>query len=179
MNIHPLVVHFPIALLILYSIIEVCRFSFVQKNKFWFYAKLLLLIIGSIGAFFALQTGEIAEHTYGNTNQSIHQLIETHSLFATITAYIFIGLAIVYCIKWVESDYRTKSWFKSFIQFRFLRKLWNILYFIKRLIFRSYFLVPLAVIGIVSLTITGSLGGAIVYGSEVDPVVSFIYHLFF
>lgn len=179
MNIHPIIVHFPIALLILYSILEVCRFPFVRKNIFWFYSKLLLLVTGSLGAFFALQTGEIAEETYRQSGEQFHELIETHSLFASISSYIFLGLAIIYCIQWIENDYRTQPWFKSLIQFRFLRKLWNVLCFVKKILFRSYILVPIALIGLFSLTITGSLGGAIVYGSEKDPVLSFIYHLFF
>jgi hypothetical protein len=29
------------------------------------------------------------------------------------------------------------------------------------------------------VTIVGALGGALVYGPEVDPVVSVVYHLFF
>ncbi len=37
----------------------------------------------------------------------------------------------------------------------------------------------LALIGIVGITITGTLGGAMVHGPEVDPFVSFVYHLFF
>ena len=37
----------------------------------------------------------------------------------------------------------------------------------------------IALVGIVVITITGALGGAIVYGPEVDPIVSVIYHLFF
>jgi len=36
-----------------------------------------------------------------------------------------------------------------------------------------------ALIGAVCLTITGALGGAMVYGPTSDPFVSFIYTLFF
>ena len=35
----------------------------------------------------------------------------------------------------------------------------------------------LALLGLIAITITGGLGGAIVYGKDVDPIVSFIYKL--
>jgi len=37
----------------------------------------------------------------------------------------------------------------------------------------------LAIAGIIAITFTGALGAAIVYGSDVDPIVKIIYGLFF
>lgn len=46
-------------------------------------------------------------------------------------------------------------------------------------VLRSPFLPFLALIGLIAITMTGALGGAIVYGPNVDPVVKFVYSLFF
>lgn len=37
----------------------------------------------------------------------------------------------------------------------------------------------LALLGIIAVTITGALGGAISHGANTDPVVQMIYNLFF
>jgi uncharacterized membrane protein len=62
MDLHPILVHLPIAGLALYTAIEVVSsFSQWSKEKF-INTKYFLLFVGVIGTFMALQTGEIAEH---------------------------------------------------------------------------------------------------------------------
>ena len=48
MNIHPLLVHFPIALLTIYSLLELVPFKQIYRQSYWFYTKAIILIIGSI-----------------------------------------------------------------------------------------------------------------------------------
>lgn len=61
MNIHPLFVHFPIALLTVYAVAELLRFKRLTSQVWWWNVKTLLLGVGLLGGFATLQTGEIAE----------------------------------------------------------------------------------------------------------------------
>jgi len=56
---HPQMVHFPISLLITAWIFEIISY-FWNKESFSL-ASLILLVLGTIGAFIAVQTGESAE----------------------------------------------------------------------------------------------------------------------
>ena len=60
-NIHPIFVHFPIALLFIYSIIKIIPFKKWFPKVTWDYLGFILLIIGVLGAFVASSTGEIAD----------------------------------------------------------------------------------------------------------------------
>ena len=41
---------------------------------------------------------------------------------------------------------------------------------------RTFFIVPVVIAGLAAITITGALGGAMVYSPAADPVVTFVYH---
>lgn len=45
MNIHPFLVHFPIALFCVYTILECVRFQVVIKQPYWFYLKAGIVIM--------------------------------------------------------------------------------------------------------------------------------------
>jgi uncharacterized membrane protein len=94
-SLHPMVVHFPIALLSLYAILEFLtlhpRF---QKNTTLYYIKFFLLVCGVLGSMVASVTGENVEHQIGKTI-----LIERHSFFAGLSQNTFIILLLVYLVK--------------------------------------------------------------------------------
>lgn len=171
LNIHPLFVHFPIAFMTIYALVELIRFKKINSQPYWFYVKIVLLVVGVLGAFVALQTGELAEDEY----RAVHQLVETHSFFATFSTVVFGILAGLYIVTWLKE---CKS-FISLFQKNGIRQLWQLLNIIQRVFYRPWFLVLGALMGLGAITITGALGGAIVYGPDVDPIVSWIYHLFF
>lgn len=56
---------------------------------------------------------------------------------------------------------------------------WRVKKYVARLFFTAPIPMLTAFLGFVSLVVTGSLGAAIVHGPEIDPIVSFVYHLFF
>lgn len=171
MNIHPILVHFPIALMTIYAIAELIRFQKVKDLAYWFYIKAFLLIAGTLTSFLALSTGETAEHL---SNRSLRPLIEIHSNFAGASVWIFGILSAVYLIALInKSSFNQKLIDSSF------GKIWNIKVNIANRILNSYLPIILALAGLIAITITGALGGAIVYGPEVDPIVNFIYNLFF
>lgn len=162
MNIHPLFVHFPIALLVLYAVLEVLWFKTLKTQSWWWNIKALLLGIGVLGGFAALQTGEMAEELRERS-----QLIEVHSTYADVTVWIFGALAVMYIVAGI------RMYFGSYVQTGVVGRTFTFFSAIERVVVR---IVPLlACVGLVTLMVTGALGGAIVYGPDTDPVVSFIY----
>ncbi len=171
MNIHPIFVHFPIALLTIYAVAELIRFEKIKSLTYWFYVKAILVIVGVLSSFLALSTGEQAEHLQPET---LEPLIETHATFANISTWIFVFLAAIYLVSWVN-----KSTLNNYLLSSKFAKIWNIKVNIANKVINSYLTIILAFVGLISITITGALGGAIVYGPDVDPIVSFVYKLFF
>ncbi len=167
MNIHPIFVHFPIALLTVYAFMEILRFKKFTNQPYFFYVKACFLIAGSLTSFLALQTGELAEQALGRSN-----LIETHSTYADISSNIFAFLAVIYLISWIsKTEWNTK------LQTGKMQSVWIKLVSLVKNIEQSIFPILLAIIGLITITITGALGGAIVYGPDIDPVVKMIYSL--
>lgn len=85
-DIHPKIVHFPIAFLMLYPFVE---FLFlITKKEFYLKAAFLFLIIGVIGAFFAVLSGNQALESLKNISIS-KDLFYQHQYFANITVWFF------------------------------------------------------------------------------------------
>ncbi len=163
LNIHPIFVHFPVALLTIYGIPELIRFRKVLAQPYWFYIKAAFVIIGAGSAYLALLTGDPAEKLVRTAAN--HDLINLHSSFGGATAAIFSVLAAGYIIAWAD---------------RLKINVWSWLVKIQMVITESKLTPLLALIGLVILLIAGALGGAIVYGhNSADPVNNFIYNLFF
>ena len=58
MDLHPIIVHFPVALLTLYGIFELFSVRRIARKPYWFYVKAVLVIFGALGALAAWLTGE-------------------------------------------------------------------------------------------------------------------------
>lgn len=174
MNIHPIFTHFPLALFTVYAILEIAQFSRIQRLPYLFNIKGFLVISGTLFSFITLKTGELAERAFNTPNVATRSLIETHSTLANISVYIFLVISLIYFFKWIDlsplDTYMIKSPFG---------KIWITIKKHTGYILRSPFLPLLALIGLITITMTGALGGAIVYGPNVDPVVKFVYSLFF
>lgn len=166
MNIHPIFVHFPIALLSIYTLMEILHLPIFRRQPWWFYTKAVLLFVGTAGGFAAQQTGELAEEGFRGT--STMALVELHSTYATATLWVFCVLSALYLLEWLR---RENMWMNITVM--------HILYKIETTLFRSPILILAAIAGLLLVTITGALGGALVYGGDVDPVVSFFYHLLY
>jgi uncharacterized membrane protein len=169
MNIHPIFVHFPIALLTVYAVLELVRFNKITSQIYWFYVKASILFAGALGAFAALSTGDGAEQTIA---KELRPLVEIHSTFAAISTWIFLFIGLVYIVLWINKT----DWNQQLFDGRF-SKIWGTLLNSATKMYESPFIIILAFLGLLSITMTGALGGAIVYGPNIDPVVSFFYHL--
>jgi uncharacterized membrane protein len=172
MNIHPIFVHFPIALLTVYAILELIRFKKITDQTWFEYVKGSFVIIGALSSSLALQTGELAEELYEKNNE-VSNLIETHANWAGFASYLFAILAVLYAIHFV-----IKSPLHIKIQNTFVKPFWLFIVSISETLFKTvWFMMIASFVGIIAITITGALGGAIVYGPDVDPVVKIIYSL--
>lgn len=174
MNIHPIFVHFPIALLTLYSFFECFYFRKLINKEYWFFVKAILVVMGTLGGFFALSTGDLAKNQYQN-NIDIKNLIEIHSNWAAVAISIYSIISFVYIIKWFDYS----SWLKKYKPNNFFIVVRSSVSRVIQIFLSPWILITLAGAGFVTITIAGALGGAIVYGPDVDPVVKFIYQLFF
>lgn len=184
MNPHPFFVHFPIALLTVYALLEVVAFFSKNTSTKTRGIRVFLAIVGIISVFPTLFTGELAEENLisADSQNSLIKLVETHSNFATATAVIFSILAVSYLLTWIKlqmtvtvagdnhksigniADDEYKNQNNAF---------WKFIFWLNS----RYPATLLSILGLIAVTITGALGGAIVYGPNVDPVVNFIYKL--
>lgn len=163
-NIHPIFVHFPIALLVVYSVIKIIPFERWLPQIAWRHIERVLLFLGVIGAFVANITGETAEHIA----KADRALVNMHSSFATWTIFLY-GLLLfgeivrLINLKIIKPDSNTS--------------LVKILLSIERILLHSVLSRVIAFAALITITITGLLGGVIVYGTSADPFAPFILNL--
>lgn len=167
---HPLVVHFPIALLTLYALLEFPRFRALLERPYWFYVKAVLVITGTLGAVVARQSGESIEDKFANVPR-LNAVVEAHALTANVTLGIFAVLAVAYALRFATDHPRIQAWTSATRAGRGLAAL-------SAGIRHGAVAVPLALSGLIALTITGALGGGLVHGPDADPVVALAYRLF-
>ena len=157
-NIHPILVHFPIAFLFIYSIVKILPFKKWFSKIAWRDIERVLLVIGILGAFASLATGDIAEHI----NRSNHQLVEIHSTFALIATWLYgallfgevISVINIYMIR-LDKKYNP---------------LLKVTFFLEKILCDKSFSKIIALLGFISIIMTGLLGGVLVYGTTADPL---------
>jgi uncharacterized membrane protein len=94
-NMHLKIVHFPIAFLMLYPLMELI-FLFTRKD-FFSKSAILFLAIGVIGSFFAVLSGNQAFELINNWTTLKKEIFHTHQTFANLTVWYFtILLAVRY-----------------------------------------------------------------------------------
>ena len=169
-NIHPILVHFPIALLFLYSVIKILPFEKWLPSVSWLQIQRFLLIFGMLSVFTALQTGEIAkELTRANS-----QLVETHALFANATSWFYGILLVGEVLAFLNTRIFANPKYSFFANYS---KITTILNSLQKLINHKILSKVLALFGLISITITGLLGGVIVYGTTADPLAGTVLKL--
>lgn len=160
-DLHPLVVHFPIALLFLYSIIKIIPFQKWFPRISWKQLEQGLLLVGVLGAALALATGETAEHLM----RPNHVLVEMHSLFAGISTGVYGALLFGELIS------MTRALIERFISWLFVKK---VLFAIEKILQHPVVGTLLAVVGLIAISVTGVLGGVLAYGPSKDPFASLV-----
>jgi uncharacterized membrane protein len=88
-NIHPIIVHFPIALLFAYSILRILPLNKWFPHITWDPIRQTFLALGVLGAIAALITGNLAEGLI----KPDPAVVEAHSTFAFATFLIYAATA--------------------------------------------------------------------------------------
>jgi uncharacterized membrane protein len=99
-DIHPKVVHFPVALLTTYSFLEIIGIAF--NKEFISKTALLILCLGVVTAFFAVLTGNQAASEFDFWNEKSNALLNEHQTYATYLLWfsaIICGLRIFVVLK--------------------------------------------------------------------------------
>ena len=169
MNLHPLVVHFPIALLSFYTFLEfLTLFPFAKKWNLKT-TKILLLIWGLLWANIALQTGELAADILNS--KYLGHIIDRHQWIGQASVYPYAILLVMYLLREIgehqrQRTYREKRSKYMDIALKRIQKLesWKVF-------------VIFAVIGFILLSITGAIGGGIVYGPDADPLTKIMFEI--
>ncbi|MSR76370.1 MAG: hypothetical protein EXS68_02155 [Candidatus Ryanbacteria bacterium] len=177
MNLHPIFVHFPIAFLTIYTLMEFVGFKRLTEHASWFYIKAFLLILGTGSSFAARQTGEMIEAQFRGGPQT--KLLEMHALWANITIAFFCGLSLLYLAAWARRDLVQAPMIGRIIALPVISQFMALAGRVYDLFVNSALMMIAALIGLVLMTIVGGLGGALAYGPNIDPVVKFVYDLFF
>jgi uncharacterized membrane protein len=160
-NIHPLFVHFPIALLLVYSFIKILPFDRWFPKVAWKDIERALLFFGVLGAFAALLTGDTAEHLFVPDRKTV----DMHSAFATISTYMYGALLLGELLAYFNPKLLPK------ITLVWLR---NVMTFLASLLTNRVFSRVLALLALVAITVTGLLGGVMVYGTTADPLAGVV-----
>ena len=92
-DIHTKVVHFPIALLVTYSLLEIVGIVF--SKKLFIQSAYILLILGIIGIFISVLTGNQAFEDYQYWNDASNNIFKSHQFYANITTWFFVFLALL------------------------------------------------------------------------------------
>ena len=163
-NIHPIFVHFPIAFLLLYSFIKIVPLYKWFPRVAWKQVELVLLLAGVIGAFVANSTGEIAEHLV----RPDHNLVEMHATFASISTWVYGLLLIGEALSVLTINIIPKIG---------IPKLTSFLVSIQKILTNRTLSIILALAGLVAISVTGLLGGVMVYGTTADPIAGVVLQL--
>jgi uncharacterized membrane protein len=175
MNLHPIFVHFPIALLTLYTLCELLRFKKIKEQPTWFYLKAILVICGTAGATVALFTGSEAKRAVltGVINAQVANprlVISLHENWAKGASLIYLLLAAAYAVAWLN-----RFNFIDQLPSKALKWIWQVGTQIQKILIETNLVIILCIAGLVAITIAGALGGSIIYGPNTDPVVQSIY----
>lgn len=169
MNIHPILVHMPIGIFVIYTVMEVLFSS--KKFPSLKNGKRFLAVAGFVAGWATLATGENAEHLLRNKtagqvlDQNMHKVLEAHSTIAGAFVVVAGALALIAIVSWVIENYPTPT------------NTWqNIVHKLSFIDNRS-FVILLAIVGLGLISVVGGLGGIIVYGPDLDPMTKLLYSL--
>ncbi len=160
MNIHPMFVHFPVALFTLYCILEILRFKKLTGQVYWFYLKATFVIIGFAVSLPTIITGIMAKEVYPGS--SPYKVILVHETFAITTTVVFGIIAFFYVVGWMRRNGKN---------------IWPSVVVWEKRITEGGLGIFLALIGLALVGTTAALGGLLAYGPENDPISGFLYNL--
>ena len=108
----------------------------------------------------------------------LYRVVEAHSFWANITTWVYALLALAYLLVLADRlgwiGVVEQSWSNAARLSSVLRRAaaWA------DTLTQSLGGALVALVGLIALTITGALGGSLIYGPAVDPIVELVYRLY-
>jgi uncharacterized membrane protein len=96
-GLHPLVIHFPIALLLVAPVFVLLAIVRPRQSGMFGLSALILLVLGTVAAFVAVETGEAAAELATRTD-AINAAIARHASLAETARNLFAGLTVLYAL---------------------------------------------------------------------------------
>lgn len=127
----------------------------------WKALRLILITFGEIAALIAQTTGETAEHL----GQHNRQILEMHSLLAQVSVVIYAILLTGELLFFLNHYLSAKIKYKPLLKF---------LEIIEKIFSDKTLAIILSTAGLITISLTGLLGGVMVYGVSADPLAPII-----
>lgn len=163
-DLHPIFVHFPIALLFIYSLLKIAPLVKFLTKISWAHIRQALLVFGFLGALAALTTGEIAEEL----NNPVHDVVEMHSFFAALSTWLY-GLLLGSEFLPIINPMLTKVNALKFVL--------PVTLTVEKILSNKWLAGILAIAALLAILLTGLLGGVMVYGTSADPLAPIVLNL--
>jgi uncharacterized membrane protein len=96
-GLHPLVIHFPIALLLVSPLFVLLAMILPKHGGAFSASALALLVLGTGAAFIAIETGEAAAEL-ATRSEAINAAIESHATLAETARNVFAALTALYVV---------------------------------------------------------------------------------
>jgi hypothetical protein len=141
MDLHPLVVHYPIAFLTTYAVFEIFRVKRLTSLPYCYNIKVALVILGEISAIVTLILATVFA---GSTTAGGGDIVEKYRIFMVCTVLIFGLISLAYI----------KNWQK---------------------VLNPKVIIPLSIIGLFFIIVSGGLYGATVFGIHFDPFLAPVF----
>ena len=94
-GLHPIIIHFPIALLIVVPLIILIGIFVPKSGRAFLISAFILMLIGTIATFVAVSTGEAAGELAEHMN-NVESVLEEHEELAETTRSVFAALTVVF-----------------------------------------------------------------------------------
>ncbi|MBI1319093.1 MAG: hypothetical protein GC168_09110 [Candidatus Hydrogenedens sp.] len=94
-GLHPLIIHFPLALLLVAPLLVVTSLVWRQHSHAFGYAALFLMVLGTAATYIAVSTGEAAGEL-AERGGAVEVVLEHHESMAERTQVVFTVITIVY-----------------------------------------------------------------------------------
>jgi uncharacterized membrane protein len=94
-GLHPLVVHFPIALLLVAPVFIVLGIALRERGRPMLASSLILMVLGTVALFVAVSTGEAAGE-FAERLPTAESLVERHEELAETARTLFAALTLIF-----------------------------------------------------------------------------------
>lgn len=107
-NLHPIIVHFPVVLLVVYPFL-VAFSLWRRKSKELDITAFVVLLVGTVGLWFAMESGEKLEDGVKILAPQVYQVLERHEEYAEMTRNIALFAVVVYVFFRIVATWKKRN----------------------------------------------------------------------